>query len=460
MFRGSGICGIHAVVLGAALLAYPCGMLAQHGGGGGGGTGGGSAGGGGLSGGGRASGVSVKDDLKNFHAALAVQASSQQIIEYEFMVKSAAVASAELQSLQEQLGKKSDVPELASRCTALEQALERARAESKKFLDGLSDPQKSGLKEITKKLTKADSDLAQQTKALDQEVGDKKAAPQIASSAQNLERALTSFRSQQLDLGEEMSIGAPNNGEGSTFNLTPVRHLAKFANQSITIATSGVISKAMTSDGQNIFKLELAEDMSDLQQNITEVLRARLDKDDRCGERIAIQSAAFTPRAPASLVVTRLHFERWACAAVFGRETINEMVEGNGTIEVKLTPSVGEDGGLRLVPEIGRIDAEGLVAELLRSGSLGDELRDKITEAILSAVLQGGDFKVTLPPAAQGSAILQHAQFQGTGSGKVMAVLQGEIRVSNEKVTALTGELKGRSSQASPQETTQETMPR
>jgi len=454
MFRGSGICGIHAVVLGAA-LAYPGGMLAQRGGGGG--TGGASAGGGGLSGGGRASGVSVKDDLKNFHAALAVQASSPQIIEYELMVKSTAVASAELQGFQEELGKKSDVPELASRCTALEQALERARTENKKFLDGLSDRQKSGLKEITKKLTKADFDLAIQAKALDQEVGDKKAAPQIASSAQSLERALTSFRSQQLDLGEEMSIGAASNGDDSTFNLSPVKNSVEVANQPIAITTSGMISKGVAEGGQNTFKLELAEDMSDLQQNITEVLRAQLDRDDRCGERISIQSATLTPRAPASQVVTRLHFERWTCAGVLGRETVNEMVGGNGTIEVKLIPAVGENGGLRLVPEIGRIDAEGLVAELLRSGSLGDDLRDKITEAILSAVRQGGDFSLTLPPAARGFAILHHAQFQGTGSGRLIAVLEGEIRLSDEKVSALTTELKRRSSS---QETTQQTMPR
>jgi hypothetical protein len=101
---------------------------------------------------------------------------------------------------------------------------------------------------------------------------------------------------------------------------------------------------------------------------------------------------------------------------------------------------------LRLVPEIGRITAEGLVGELLRSGPLGDALRDKITDALLSAVRQGGDFKVTLPPSAQGFATLHHAQFQGTGAGKLLIVLDGEIRVSDDKATSLTSELKGRSS--------------
>ena len=74
-----------------------------------------------------------------------------------------------------------------------------------------------------------------------------------------------------------------------------------------------------------------------------------------------------------------------------------------------------------------------------------------------------------LPATAQGYATLRHAQFQGTGSGKLMAVLDGEIRVSDEKATALTSELRGRASsqeneqenkQENKQENSQEAVPR
>jgi hypothetical protein len=457
--------GVKTVVLGAALLACPCGMLAQHGGGppGGGGVGG-SAGGGGLSGSaGRASGVSTKDELKDFRAVLAVQATSQQIIQYVSMVKSTDAASTELRTFLEQLGKENGASELVSRSATLGQALERARTENRKFLDGLSERQKSGLKEITKKLTKADSDLEQQVKALDQTVADAKAAAQqIAGSAQSLDHALTSFRSEQADLGEEMSVGAADKAADSAFNLPLVKNSVNFANRAVAITTSGVISKGVAEGGENKFKLELTADLSDLQDNITGVLRAQLDKADRCGEQIAIQIAALTPLPPASVVVVQLHFERWAC---FGRDTANEMAEGNGTIEVKLTPAVSEDGTLRLVPEVRRIDADGMVGELLRTGSLGDTLRETVTQSVLSAMQQGGDFKVTLPATAQGYATLRRAQFQGTGSGKLMAVLDGEIRVSNEKATALTSELRGRSAsqgnmQENTQKGTQETVPR
>lgn len=464
MFRkGNRVLNVQTAILGAVLLlAYPCAMLAQHGGGGGGHVGGGTAGGGAMGSGGKATGVPDKDDLKDFHEVLAVQATSQQVIEYAAMLKSTEAASTELKTLLERLGKENVVSEVAGRRTVLDQALERARAENKKFLDKLSEPQKSGLKEISKRLIKADLDLAQQAKELDDRFGDaKSAAPTVASSAQGLDHALASFQSLQLDLGTEMSIGVSDNRGDSAFNLLPVKNSINFANRPIAITTSGTISKELAEGGQIAFKVELTTDLSDLQENITEVLRSQLNKDERCGERIVIHSAMLTPLSPESLVVAQLHFERWACAMLLGRETNSEMAEGNGLIEVKLTPTVGNDGALRLVAEIGRIDAEGLIAELLRSGSLGDELRDKITEAILSTVRQGVDFKATLPPAAQGNTTLLRAQFRGTGSGRLIVVLEGEIRVPNEKATALTSELRARSASAeTTQGNVQQSMPR
>jgi hypothetical protein len=443
---------LKVAIFAAALLSYPCAMLAQRGAGGG-HTGGGSAGGGGLSSTGRPTGVDVKDDLKDFHATLAVQATSQQIVLYAAMMKSTEAAIAELKTLLDQIGKNS-AAELASRNTAVEQAIERARTENKKFLDGFSEPQKSGLKEITRRLLKADADVAQQAKALDLELRDPKSPGQsIAASAQNLEHTLTNFQHQQLGLGEEMSIVVGSNSQDSAFDLPPVKNLVNFADQPITITTSGVISKGAAEGGQNTFKLDLIADLSDLQRNITDILRTQLDKNDRCGERIRIQDAALSSSEPASQVVLQLHVERWAC---LGREA-NEMAEGNATIEVKLASSIGEDGALRLKPEIARVDAQGLIGEWLRSGSLGETVRDAIAESLLSVIRQGEDLKTTLPPAARGNAKLQRAQFQGTGSGKLLAVFDGEIRMSNEQVISFTSELKERHSAP---EAVQATVPR
>jgi hypothetical protein len=461
MFRKwSCISALKTIVLGGFLLAYPHGMLAQHGGSPGGGGLAGSAGGSGLSGpAGRATGVSEKDELKDYREVLAVQATSQQVIQFAAVVKVSEAAGAELRSFRERLGQENGGSGIASRGASLDQALEKARAENKKFLEGLSDRQKSGLKEVIKRLTKADSDLEQQAKALDQVVADAKAVgQQIAGPAESLDRTLTSFRSQQADLGQEMSIGAANSGQDFTFHLAPVKNSIRFMDQPVVITTSGVISEGVAEGGQNTFKLALTADLSDLQDNMTAILGAQLNKSEPCGERVGIQNATLSPKDPATLVVVQLHYERWAC---FGRDTVNEMAEGNGTIEVKLMAAVGEDGTLRLVPEVGRIHAEGLVGELLRSGSLGDAVRDTITQTLLSTVRQSGDFKVTLPASAREYATLRRVQFEGTGAGRLIAVLDGDIRVSNERATALTSELRERSSTPeNKQNTTQEAVPR
>jgi hypothetical protein len=441
--------------LAATLLLYPCGLIAQHGGGGGGHIGGGSAGGGGLSGGGRATGLDTKDDLKDFHEALAVQATKDQVIEYNLTMKSTESAGAELQALLDR-GKGIDSAQLVSRSKILEQATEKARTENTKFLESFSDRQKSGLKETIKKLNKADSELAQSNKLLEVEVIDAKPGwDRVMGPAQSLERALTSFRNEQIGLGEEMSIGAHDGGQEVSFNIPPVTNSLSFAGQRIAITTSGFISKDALQSEQNTLKLELTSDISDLQLNIAEVLQAQLNKADDCGEQIAIRGATLTPSTPASVVVAQVHYERWAC---FGRGNSNEIVEGNGTIEVKLTPAVGEDGGLGLIGAIGRVDAQGLVGDLLRSGTLGEFVRDKIAETMLLAVRQSADYKTTIPSAAQGNVTLRRAQFQATGLSKLSVVLEGDIRLSGDKVAGLTTNVKN--SQTKGPTSSPETTPR
>jgi hypothetical protein len=133
-------------------------------------------------------------------------------------------------------------------------------------------------------------------------------------------------------------------------------------------------------------------------------------------------------------------------------------VEGNGTIEVKLIPGIAGDGSLRLVPTIGRVDAQGLVGELLRSGALGESVRNRITEALLSTTRPASDYKALLPPTAQGNVTLHRAQFLETGAGRLSLVLNGDIQVSSDKVTTLTSELKA--NEAKGQSSTAETAPR
>jgi hypothetical protein len=134
-----------------------------------------------------------------------------------------------------------------------------------------------------------------------------------------------------------------------------------------------------------------------------------------------------------------------------------EVAAGDATIEVKLTPSVEPPSletslvetssvetktGLGLVSEITRVEAEGFLRDMLRSGDLGATLRDQIAASLLSALQKGTDLKTTLPPAAQPSATLQKAQFQNAGADQLNLVLDGQLQFSDEQTQQFAAQLK------------------
>jgi hypothetical protein len=231
----------------------------------------------------------------------------------------------------------------------------------------------------------------------------------------------------------------------STFKVPPVKIPLNVKDQHITLIASALISLTRKSQGLNILNLQMNADLSDLQQNMTELLSAELDKDDRCGDRIAIQHATLTPAEPASLAVVQLHYERYACAKIFGKQEAKRVVAGNAVMQMTLTPAVEADNTeLKLVPEVGPIEADGSLGELLRSGTLGDMLREKICKAILNALQKGTDLSATLPPAVHGYAKIKDARFKDAGAGRLLVLLDGEIQITNEQIEALSKQVKER----------------
>lgn len=435
---------INALILGAAMLLSPFVANAQRRGGGGSSSGGLN---GSVSGSNRPTGLDEKDTLKDFHEALAVQATSQQIAEFHALLKSTDTAKAELQAFQQQLGKEKTAE---SRGAALDQALETARSESKKFQDGFSAEQKSGLKEVSKRLAKADLDLEQEEKKLAQSLEIKAAGPEVSAHTESLDKALTDFSNQLLALGREMSITLAS-AQDLIFTLPLVKSPARIARQTIAVPVSGTLSQIAAAGTQRTFRLDLIAGLSELQQNITDLLRRQLDRSETCGQRVEVRQASLTPSSPATLLVVRLHYERWTCLQLAGQQTSNELAEDDGTVDVKLTASVGEANTFKLTSELGRIHAGGMMADALRSGSLGDDLRDRITQSLLSAIEAGADFKTTLPPAVQNSATIQSVRFQDDGVGTLSVVLTGQIRISDEQATLLASQLnQALSAQGSP----------
>ena len=419
----------NSLILGLFLLTCPTVIFAQHHGGGHGGMSGGIPGGSG-----RPDGVDAKDTLKDFHQVLAVQATSQQIAEFQALIKTTEAAQFTLQTFQ-QHSKQNNSAESTGH-DVLDKAIEAARDRNKKFQDGFSATQKSGLKEIVKRLAKSDSDLEQQEKSLDQVAA---SGPQAAAHADGLDKALLDFYNQELSLGREMSIVLAN-GQDLAFTLPQVKSPVSIEGRTIAITVSGALSQIAAQGDQRTFKLELLADLSDLQQDITELLRAQLDTSQTCGQRIAIQQASLTPSTPASLLVVKVHFERWTCIRSFGQQTTNELGEGDGSVEIKLTPTL-EKNVLKVAATFGRIDATGMLADSIRSGSLGEDLREKAVQSVLAAAQAGSDFKIALPPAVRNSATIGSVKFQDGGVGGLSIVLDGQVEISNEQANQLASQL-------------------
>lgn len=458
---------LFGVVAGVALLASPGEMFAQHGGGGG---GHGIIGGGGGGDTGRPGGVSEKDDLKNFHRAMAIQATDEQRAAFAKIAQYTQTASDQLQVLRESflsespLSKSSlneekkaqDNSALAERATALDQTITKARAGNQNFLASFSAAQKSGLKDLTAKLAKADAELDKQAKTLNQTLqvpNAENAATMTAAAA--LEKELSSFQSEQLALGAEMGIVLSSDAQELTFNLPKTTNSVRIGEQTVSVSASEVASRTSAEHGHDVFSLGLTADLSELQQNITGILRSELSRSPRCGERVEFQQAWLTPLPPSALVAARLHHERWVCPPGGGRM---EVAGGDATFEVKLTPSVeGDETGaglhspspqltsLRLKSEITRVEAEGFLRNLLRSGELGAMLRDEIAAAMLSTLQKTVDLKAALPSAGQ-SATLQKAEFQESGGAQLNLVLGGRLEFSDEQMKQFSAQLKQASS--------------
>jgi len=371
---------------------------------------------------GQPNGVDEKDQLKDFHQALLVQATSQQIADFQQIVKKTGAAHDQVSAFASAKSPRDGI-------AALDQSLESAHAATRTFEDGLSEPQKAGLREILRRLDKADSDLTQEAKHFDQTV-------ESGGSSTSLDTALANFSNAQFALGREMGITLAS-AQDVTFNLPPVKDLADVGSRVISVVASGVLSQTEAQGNLRTFRLDSNLDLTDLQQNITAIMNAQLHEGSACGERLNLRSANILPAPPATVLKLQLHFERWLCA---GRSSPTELAESDGAVEVKATPSV-QNSTLTMATAFSRIDAKGMMADDLRSGDLGDDLRDKVAKALLLAVQSGGVFKTSLPQSLQSTATLQSAKFQDGGAGILRMVLSGQVQLSNEQATLLANQL-------------------
>jgi hypothetical protein len=143
-------------------------------------------------------------DMNDFNRAIALQATPEQTARFKQLTASTQAAKQQTEDLIHP--ENADKPD-ASLYAGLNDAVGEAQSSSLNFVSSFSPAQQSGLKPLVKKLRRANSDVSKESKALTQElarsqIGDKK----IANAVEDLNRALTSFQSEQLDIGKEMGI--------------------------------------------------------------------------------------------------------------------------------------------------------------------------------------------------------------------------------------------------------------
>jgi chromosome segregation ATPase len=170
---------VAVLFIGAMLFLPGSGLLAQHGGHGGGGGRRGAPG----------AASTTDSSLSDFNRALAVQATPDQTSHFPELTKSTETARKLAQELAQLGGKADSANDFAKQSAALKSAVE------------------AGLKELAKKVEKADSEVGKQWKDLEKQFSGVKAANEgMAGSADKLEKALEELQSQQIELGKEMGI--------------------------------------------------------------------------------------------------------------------------------------------------------------------------------------------------------------------------------------------------------------
>ena len=216
----------------------------------------------------------------------------------------------------------------------------------------------------------------------------------------------------------------------STLTIPKVRTTINVEQQPIEITLWGTISGSI---------LALTIDLGDLQAHLTEVLSAQLNKSDRCGDHLTVEQAAIAPAAPSGMLTANVNFERFACVKAFGKQIVKRLVGGHAVIEVNLTPAVQENN-ISIAADVRKMDADGSLGDVLRSSSLGDSIRDEISDSIESAIQKSADLKSTLPGSTEKAVTLQSIQFADGGAGRLWLTVGGEVRLSAEQLRHSVGQ--------------------
>jgi hypothetical protein len=213
--------------------------------------------------------------------------------------------------------------------------------------------------------------------------------------------------------------------------LPPMRTALNVGDQPVAIVISGSVTALPADHDRAAFHVTINADLGDLQDRITPILQAQLNRDDRCGERLTIQQATLVPSAPSGTLNASLHYEKWACVKAFGKNIAKKLAGGDGTVQMHLRPAIRDGGTVRLDAELGEIQADGSIGELLRSPTFADALREKIAKALDKVQLEAA-----IPPALRNTAHIDDVSF-ADAAGRLTLKLRATVTVPSRDTRAL-----------------------
>ena len=150
---------------------------------------------------------STDTSLQDFKRAMAVQAAPDQISDYQAIAKNTEGARQQAHDLGQKASGATDATGLYKPASTLRDSIDQLQNDSQVFLKGFTKAQAVLLKDFTKKLGKAASEVTKENKSLDEQV--KRAAldpKQLADIAGRLEKALSDLQAQQHTLAGEMGV--------------------------------------------------------------------------------------------------------------------------------------------------------------------------------------------------------------------------------------------------------------
>jgi hypothetical protein len=220
--------------------------------------------------------------------------------------------------------------------------------------------------------------------------------------------------------------------EKLTLKIPPVKTSLDLEGQAVEITVWGSVSAAPG----GTLRLAVTADLGNFQENLTPLLSAQLNRSERCKDRLSVQRAVLVPAAPAGVLTVYVHYERFGCAKAFGKEIVKRLAGGDAVVEVNVTPAVAQNR-ISLAAQVRRIDADGSLGELLRSGSFGDSMREKIAASIEAAIQKAGNLKRAMPAAVEDVAAIESVQFADGGAGRLWLQLTGAVHLSSEQFREL-----------------------